>query len=355
MKKKIVKLLALALSMVMVLVVVAGCSNSAKTNTSTSEQSGNKTDSSAETAPKEKTVELSIAHIGALQSPSNLAVEYFIKLVDERSNGSIKITNYPASQLGGDRDILEGIKAGSIDMGLPAAGIAALFLPEYYIFDTPYMFVSQEHLTKVASGELGKEIADKFLEKNNIRVLTQNWNRGTRQSIFRKEVKDLPDFKGVKIRLPEIDSYLKAYERLGTRPTIVSFNETYSALQQGVVDGMECPLDWIYDNKFYEVCKHLVMTNHVYSVMTILINENKFQSMSEEQQKILTEASIEAGEYQNKILAEKESEYLEKMKQAGVKVYEPDLKPFIEAVAPMLPEYDKVWGEGIYEKVSSYK
>ncbi len=303
---------------------------------------------------EEKSVELSIAHIGALESPSNLAVEHFIEIVEEKSGGSITITNYPASQLGGDRDILEGIVGGSVDMGIPAAGMTALYLPEYYIFDTPYMFDSEEHLMDVSEGELGEEIADKLLDTAGVRVLAQNWERGTRQCIFTNDVEDLEDFKGVKIRLPEIDSYLKGFELLGTKPTIISFNETYSSLQQGVVEGLECPLDWIYDNKFYEICKNLVMTNHVYSIMTMIINEEKYNTLSDNQKKILQEAAVEAGEYQNEILHEKEAEYLEKMKGEGVKVYEPDLAPFKEKAEPMFEEMEEVWGEGLYEKVLSY-
>ena len=296
-------------------------------------------------------VNLSIAHIGALESPSNKAVEYFGELVSERSGGTITITNYPASQLGGDRDILEGIIGGSIDMGIPAAGISALFYPAYYIFDTPYLFESEEHLLKVSSGEIGERMAAGFEEANHVKVLAQNWERGTRQCIFRNEVTDLEGFKGVKIRLPEIDSYVKAFDLLGTKPTIIAFNDTYSSLQQGVADGMECPLDWIYDNKFYEVCKYLVITNHVYSVMTMIINENSFNNLSPEQQEIVQQAAIEAGEYENTLLHESEADYLQKMIDDGVTVSEPDINQFIDVVAPMLPELVNSWEDGLYEEV----
>ena len=281
-------MIAVVCSVCMFAASLAGCgSNAEDSKTSESE---------------EKSVELSIAHIGALESPSNLAVEHFIEIVEEKSGGSITITNYPASQLGGDRDILEGIVGGSVDMGIPAAGMTALYLPEYYIFDTPYMFDSEEHLMDVSEGELGEEIADKLLDTAGVRVLAQNWERGTRQCIFTNDVEDLEDFKGVKIRLPEIDSYLKGFELLGTKPTIISFNET----------------------------------------------------LSDNQKKILQEAAVEAGEYQNEILHEKEAEYLEKMKGEGVKVYEPDLAPFKEKAEPMFEEMEEVWGEGLYEKVLSY-
>lgn len=340
--------------------LLSGCGNSEKNAEDVSQTEENATSGKEESGNKNveqvgNSVELSIAHIGALEAPSNQAVEQFIKLVDERSDGSIQIKNYPASQLGADREILEGIVGGTIDMGLPGAGITAIYLPEYNIFDTPYMFESEEHLMNAAQGELGQEIADKFLEKTGVRVVTQNWKRGTRQSIFSKDVQSLEDFAGVKIRLPEVEAYLKAFELLGAKPTIVPFNETYSALQQGVVDGMECPLDWIYDNKFYEVCKNLVITNHDYSMMTILINDAKWAQLSEEQQKVIQDAAVEAGDYQNQLLAEKETEYLEKMKAAGVNVFEPELEPFMEHVRPVLPEVTAEWGEGLYDKVQTYK
>ena len=352
--KKFFRITAVICMVALTCGLLTGCFGNSKSDADTAKKEDT-AQASDKASSGENTVELSIAHIGALESPSNLAVEHFIELVEERSGGSIKITNYPASQLGADRDILEGSVGGTIDMGIPAAGVSTLYLPEYYIFDAMYMFESEEHLKKVAEGELGQEIADKFLDKTGVRVLTQNWERGTRQSIFSKDVEDLPDFAGVKIRLPEIDSYLKGYELLGAKPTIIAFNETYSSLQQGVVDGMECPLDWIYDNKFYEVCKNLVMTNHVYSVMTVLINDQKFNTLSDEQKKILEEASVEAGNYQNDLLHEKEEEYLKMMKEEGVKVYEPDLKPFRDAVEPMLPDMVNEWGDGLYDKVMSYK
>lgn len=357
-KVKFTRSIAILCTLVLTVGLLAACGAPAAKDTATPPPASAAPGSQAPEStplPPDKKVELSIAHIGALESPSNLAVEYFIKLVDERSEGTIKITNYPASQLGGDRDIMEGIVGGSIDMGVPGAGITALYLPEYYVFDTPYMFVSHEHLHKVIDGELGQEIADKFLETNGVRVLAQNWERGVRQTIFAKEVTDLDGYKGAKIRLPEVASYVKGFELLGTKPTIISFPETYSALQQGVVVGMECPLDWIYDNKFYEVCKYLVIDNHDYSVMTLLINEKKFQTMSENQRKIMLEAAVEAGEYENQLLRDNEAVYLKNMEEAGVTISRPDLQKFIDAVEPMLPEFDSVWGEGMYERVKSYR
>lgn len=354
-KRSIQRIIAIVCATVMMTGLVAGCGKKEEAPAKSETKTETAGEAKEETAAVGDPVELSIAHIGALESPSNLAVEYFIDLVAERSGGSITVVNYPASQLGADRDILEGIVGGTIDMGIPAAGISALYLPEYYIFDAMYMFSSEEHLRSVVDGELGAEIADKFLAETGVRVLAQNWERGTRQSIFAGDVKDLGDFAGVKIRLPEIDSYLNGYKALGANPTIVSFAETYSALQQGVVDGMECPLDWIYDNKFHEVCKNLVMTNHVYSVMTMLINENKFNTLSDEQKQIIMDAAVEAGEYQNQILADKEAEYLENMKAEGVTVHEPDLQPFLDAVQPGLPDLVNSWGEGLYDKVMSYQ
>ena len=342
------KTIAVVCTLAMIFSSLAGCGNEKQKSDSTEKTETAASDSTKDESAGEESedvVELSIAHIGALESPSNQAVEKLIQLVDERSKGSIRITNYPASQLGADREILEGIVGGTI----------AIYLPEYNIFDTPYMFESEEHLMNAAQGELGQEIADKFLEKTGVRVITQNWKRGTRQSIFSKDIKDLDDFAGVKIRLPEVEAYLKAFELLGAKPTIVPFNETYSALQQGVVDGMECPLDWIYDNKFYEVCKYLVMTNHDYSMMTILINNKKWSALNDEQKKIIQESAVEAGEYENQLLAEKEAEYLDKMKEAGVTVYEPALEPFMEKVRPVLPEVTAEWGEGLYDKVQTYK
>lgn len=353
MKKRI------ALVCVLVLAVgsLLGCGGSKKEEAPKEEtkQEAVKEEAKEEAATAGESVELSIAHIGALESPSNKAVEKFAELVNEKSGGSIAVKNYPASQLGADREILEAIVGGTIDMGIPGAGITAIYLPEYNIFDTPYIFESEEHLMNAAQGELGQEIADKFLDKTGVRVITQNWRRGTRQSLFTKDVSKLEDFEGVKIRLPEVDAYLKAFELLGTKPTIVPFNETYSALQQGVVEGMECPLDWIYDNKFYEISKYLVMTNHDYSVMTVLMNDNKWNSLSAEQQKAVTEAAIEAGEYENQLLAENETFYLEEMKKAGVTVYEPDLEPFFEKVRPALPEVTAEWGADLYDKIQTYK
>lgn len=345
MKQK--KFLALVLALSVFATLLAGCG--AKKDSTAAADTG-KTGGAASTG---ETVKLTIAHIGALESPSNLAVEEFIRLVDEASGGMIQITNYPASQLGGDRDILEQITDGSVDMGIPAAGIVANIMPEYAVFDCVYMFKDQEHLTKVANGEIGDELAAKLLEKTGVRVLTSNWQRGTRQCIFTKPVDSLADLEGVKMRIPEIDNYLTAFELLGVSGTIINFSETYTSLQQGVVEGMECPLDWIYDNNFYEVCKHLVISNHVYSVMTFVINDESFSKLSAEQQQILTDCAKQAGEYENQLLADKESEYLEKMKEAGVTVHEPDLTEWIAAVQPMFDQYVDSWGQDLFDRIQA--
>ena len=270
---------------VILTVSLIGCGNTQKAN------NGN-----IDKKPSSQPVILKLGHIGALASPLHKATLKFAELVKQKTNGQVEIQVFPASQLGSELDIDQAVKAGTVDMAIPGAGDTANLLKEYNLFNTPYIFKNTAQLHQVSDGEIGKQFADKMLQTNGIRIIAQNWERGARNLIINKPVRIPADLKGLKIRVPQVPVYVEAFKAMGASPTPIAFPEAFGALQQGVVDGLECPIDFIYDNKFYEPVKYLILTGHILSVETLMINEKKFQSLTPDQQKDLVEAGKEAGD-----------------------------------------------------------
>ena len=283
-------------------------------------------------------VELKLAHSSPATVDDKLefACQKFKKFVEEKSQGAIKVTSYPASQLGQEREAIEGVQMGTIEMAALSTGPIPGLFPEIMLLDMPYIFPDREAAYAFLDGPYGDKLREGMVKKTGVRFLAFGEN-GFRCFTGNKPLHSPADFKGIKFRLMENPMHQTMVKSMGAIPATIPFGELYTALSQGVVDGQENPISLITSMRFYEVQKHLTLDNHVYNPHILMINNDTYMGLPAEQRKILDEAG--------KLFATEEREFnqqqsvagLKIMRDAGVTVYEPtadDVKKFKEATMP---------------------
>lgn len=235
---------------------------------------------------------------------SSLAI--FKKNVEERTDGNISISTYPASQLGGEREQLEGVQFGSIEMAVLAGPIPNIY-PDAMVFDLPYLFSNRDVAYKVLDGEFGEKILNGMLNKTGIRALAWGEN-GFRHFVNNiRPIKTPKDLEGLKIRTMENQAHIAMVNSFGATATPMAFGELYSSLQQGVIDGMENPISLIESMRFYEVQKYLTLDGHVYNPFTFIVNNNFFERLPAKYQKIIQEEAKNWSHVERKLNIEQEN------------------------------------------------
>jgi len=328
------KTLPILLSIFMVGALLTGCSTK-KTTTAVSSKDG--------------VIELKLGHIQAESDFWQTGALKFKEEVEAKSNGKIKITIFPNSTLGGDRDMAEGMQMGTVDFSL-IAGVLGNFEPSIQLLELPYLFNSQEQFKKVVNGDIGKEISDRVLKSSGIRILSF-WDRGAREVTSNKPINTLADIKGLKIRLPEIKAMVDTWKAMGASPTTMAWNEVYTGLQQNVIEAQENPIPFIYSGKIYEVQKYLALTNHKYEYVTLSMSDKSWSKLSVENQKIITDATKVATDFENKLVKDKSAELLETMKKQGVTVTTPNVEEFATAAKKAHATFAKTIDSALYQKI----
>jgi len=302
-----------------------------------------------------KPVTLKFAHAGSKQHPYHIGAEKFKEIVEKNSGGKIKIEIYSDAQLGSEREIAEGVKNGTIELGLAAAdGAIPNWVPEMQVFAIPYLIRDLEHAYKVLDGPIGKELSDKLAAKGM--NLLAYWEVGIRHfTNNKKPVKTPADLAGMKIRVQESKVWIEFIKALKAIPTPIPFGELYTALQQGVVDGQENPVTTIVSMKFYEVQKYLTLDGHTYSPAVFIVNPGVFSKLAADLRKVISAAAIEARDYQRKWVQDKEKEGIAFLKDKGVVVTEPDKAAFQAATKDVANVLIDVVGKDLVARIRDTK
>jgi tripartite ATP-independent transporter DctP family solute receptor len=298
-----------------------------------------------------------ILKLGTSTQPShiyNLAAEKFGEIVAEKTGGEIEVQVFPAAQLGSERDMVEGLQLGSLEMTLTSTGPMGNFVPQVKLFNLPFLFKDRESCYKVLDGEIGTQIADRFV-KVGIRSL--GWfENGFRNITNSKVAVEKPgDMNGMKIRVMEDDVFILTMKALGASPLPMAFGELYTALEQKTVDAQENPLAVIHSSRFFEVQDYLAMTGHFYSPAVLLISEITWQTLSPEHQKIVAEAAAEARDYERQLSIKADQELEAACAKEGMTITHPDKAPFAEAVASVYTNPDVVKAIGGGDAVEGQK
>lgn len=288
-------------------------------------------------------VNVKFAHSGSNEHQYHIGAERFKKIVEARSNKEIIVNIFPQAQLGSERDAIEGVRMGTLEMtAIAAAGALPSFVPETGVLAMPYVLHTRPQTYAVLDGKFGKEL-NKYIEKKGI-INLAFWEVGFRHFTNNvKPIKTPTDIKGLKFRIQESKVWIELIKTLGGIPTPVSFGELYSALQQKVVDGQENPVATIYSMKYYEVQKYLSLDSHTYEAAAVLINPKFFNKLSKEHQKIIIDAAKDAADFQRTKLEQIDSDRLAIIKKAGVVIEEKlDVKAFVEATKDFGKNIDNV-------------
>lgn len=220
-----------------------------------------------------------------------IAVELLKNHVENKTGGSVKIEVFHASQLGNEKEIMEGLKMGTIELGTITTGpIPTIFKP-IMVFDIPYLFPSQVVAWDVLDGPFGHKLMEEMRQATGIRTLAISENGYRHFVTSDRQVKSVADMKGLKIRTMENPAHMKMVEALGAAPTPVAFGELYMALQQGVVDGCELPVTLTNNGKYYEVQKHTIMDGHLYNPMILFVNDKVWGKLSQDEKTALYEGA----------------------------------------------------------------
>ncbi|MDI3547068.1 MAG: hypothetical protein PWR10_720 [Halanaerobiales bacterium] len=240
-------------------------------------------------------VVIQMGHVGAPVSPQQGAADIFVKLVEEKTNGSVKVKVYGSSTLGDERELVEGMVLGTIDAGIVSSGLFGSYYPTMQIFEIPFLFRGREHANAVNNGPIGQKILDNLSKTTGVKAVAL-WEHGFRQVTNNVRPIDTPDdLKDLKIRSPEVPVYSTALRALGAVPIPMAFSELYVALERGVVDGQHNPLLHVEGQRFYEVQKYLSMMDFAYTNNVVAFSKKAWGKLTKEQQKQVIEAAKEAG------------------------------------------------------------
>jgi len=292
------------------------------------------------TAKETKQVVMKLGHYGAESHPSQEASKMFAAGVETRTKGRIKVEIYPNNQLGSPPEVLEQNILGVIDMSLPSQGQLGKYSKKFNCVMLPFAFKDYAQVDKVVDSKEFLDWATPDLTKAGL-VFLSNWEWGFRNlTNSKRPVKEPADAKGLKIRTPPELPTQAAMEAIGAIVQTIAFNELIMALTQGVVDGQENPVSVIYANKIYEAKqKYLTMTGHNYGSMIHVISKKVWDKLSSEDQKIIKEESVKAGNFMRKKIRDAEASQIEELKKLGMEVVFPDKAKF---KALMGPAYDKL-------------
>ncbi len=285
------------------------------------------------------------------QSDHIIMRDVFKKDIEEKSGGKISVELYPNAQLGGDRELIESVQLGTVQVAIPATSALAGFDKRFQVFDLPFLFKSKETAFKALDGELGHKV-DELLKPLGMRNLGYGENGYRHITNSRGPVHKPEDLKGIKLRTMENPLHLAFFKMLGANPTPMSFGELYTALQQGTVDGQENPVVLVYTSKFYEVQKFYSLTGHVYSATMLVANDDFFASMPEDLWKIVEDAGKRYVVEQRALAEVQEQEFLEELKKTGLQINEltPEEKQlFIDATLPAYDQFKDIIGAELVE------
>lgn len=298
---------------------------------------------------------LRLGYIMAEGDPGDLGAKRFEEIVEEETDGAIDVVPQANGILGEEQELWEGHDIGSVEMSLTGVGPISFFTPEYAGVQMYYAIRDTDHLDEVFNGEIGDEIESALLEAKGGRILDW-WHRGARHVTSNKPIRTPEDLSGFKIRTPEGETYLRAWEAFGASPTPMALGELFTALEQGVVDGQENPLELIATQSFDEVQSHANLTGHQVAPYLLSISEQTWQSLCADQQEIIQDAALEAGEYEKGLVADSEEKWKQELADRGMTIVEDvDVEAFREIAAETAKtlEADGLWQEGLYERIQA--
>jgi TRAP-type transport system periplasmic protein len=282
-------------------------------------------------------LEIKLGHVGEPGSLFAKSSEEFARRANEKLGGKAKVVVYGSSQLGGDKELLQKLKLGTVELALPST-VMSSEVDLFGIFEMPYLVKDREHMKRIEKEVVWKSLAP-AAEQRGLKVLAV-WENGYRHiTNSRRAINTPEDLKGIKLRVPEGKWRVKMFQAYGANPSPMKFSEVFTALQTGVMDGQENPFTQIYSAKFQEVQKFLTLTGHVYTPAYLTAGAKKWESLPADVRKILEDTARETQAFVHQTAAKDEEDLLNKLKSGGMQVNEPNKDAFIAASKPVYDEF----------------
>ena len=294
-----------------------------------------------------------VAYVQGAGGTSEMAGNDFVKYIADQTKGEYTAQIFPGGQLGGERDMVESQQMGSIEIGWYGGYVISNLAPDYgNIIETPYVMKDSAHFRKVVDGPELKPAYDKMLKDKGIRHVAWT-NRGPRYLTSNKPVKVPADVKGMKIRVPEVDTYVAAWKALGATVVPMAFPEVFMALKQGTIDAQENPLENAMNGSFYDVQKYVNLTSHIFTGFELLLSEMWYQSLPPNIQKIVTDGVMLLCTNQDKYQAAAEDKLAKDLQAKGMTFVEVDRKAFQDALKDIPKQFAGKWNDQFYQTVQS--
>ncbi len=279
----------------------------------------------------------------------------FAGLLEKKLGAKYKVNLFPNGQLGSEQDTVADAQMGTLDFSILAINNLTPFSPKVGILTLPYVILSNEDAKKLTSGDMGKELVDATLNDAGVRIVGWAYSGFRRLTNSNRPVKSLADLNGLIIRVPKNAIMIDCYKAWGINPTPMAWSETFTALQQKVVDGQDNPYMTIFAMKFNEVQKYITTIRYIFSLEPLIISEQVFQGLSKEEQQAVLEAGMEATEDSYKFLAAEEEKIKNELQAKGMEISAPadDEKEWIEkATTAVWPKYyDSIGGKAKFDAV----
>ncbi|MGR5287711.1 TRAP transporter substrate-binding protein [Vibrio maritimus] len=280
------------------------------------------------------------------------ALEKFKSDLEQNSDGKFDVQIFANSQMGPDREMIEGVQSGMLQMAVSPSSFYSSWDPSFDVVELPFIYPSKQAALDTVHSATG----DKMLSKlNNMNLQGIGWmENGVRHVTNNSRPVETPeDLKGLKIRTMKVPAHVKTFNSLNASATPMNFGEVYSGLQQGVIDGQENPIAHIYAQRFYEVQDYVSLTGHVITFYIPVMNLEFWHSLSADDQKLITDTMRDAEIYQQEIVAAEEGKQIEEFKKLGTQVnaLSPEqLQLFIDATEPVREEYKQKLGADVYDE-----
>jgi tripartite ATP-independent transporter DctP family solute receptor len=299
----------------------------------------------------EYTLKLGWVTPDSVQDPYAIGANAFKRLVEQRSDGRIEVQSYPNRQLGDERQLLEGLRFGTVDAGVIVNAVVSQLEPAFQVNDLPFLYANEEQAYAVLDGKPGMMLAEK-LERRGVMVL--GYMEGGYRSMVNnvRPVESPADVAGVKYRVMQNPVYIDMFSMLGGNAVPMEWGETFMAVQQGTIDGLEMPVALADAAKYYEVAEYLSLTNHTYSVANLLISKRVFDKLPEDLQVIVRESAKAAVDEQRETHRKVAEATIADLEAKGMQVNViADMGPFRDAVNAIYAKYRDAIGGDLMDAV----
>lgn len=293
--------------------------------------------------------EIKLGHLAPTNDPRHEVLQEFAAAIEEATGGEFQVEVFPDSTLGGERELFEQLQAGVTELAL-VGGVVSNFYPQWSILDMPFLWEDQDHVLRFTGSDMAQQWAEDMSEQLGVEFLAF-FPRNPRILVTNtKPVESIEDLAGMKVRVPEINTFMDTWREFGVQPVPLPASEFYMGLRLGMIDGMENPVEVMYHWKIYEVGDYLSLTEHVHGGFFLLASSRFWEELDEASRQAIRDAAAEAAQAMRDKNAEGAATLYDQLEAEGMEIVEPDVSGFKEASQRVHEKYMDVFGREAYDR-----